>query len=147
MHLYICQWRILLGKRKLEELQDKDGNSILLTFDKYKDAFKKALNECRDRVTVVLLLRCLAKCCECESLRQPLIDMFTILDASSSSMVHHSYFHVALDSAHHDHDLAQHLQLYRGLCNKYNKLYDYFIIGGFLLEAFCPGGLSGPKNV
>ena len=76
-------WRILLGKRKLEELQDKDGNSILLTFDKYKDAFKKALNECRDRVTVVLLLRCLAKCCECESLRQPLIDMFTILDASS----------------------------------------------------------------
>jgi hypothetical protein len=31
-------WRILLGKRKLEELQDKDGNSILLTFDKYKES-------------------------------------------------------------------------------------------------------------
>lgn len=76
-------WRILLGKRKLEELQDKGPNEILMTFDRYKDALKKAMNEGRDKDTMNLLLRCLAKCCECESLRQQIIDVFTILDESA----------------------------------------------------------------
>ncbi|VDI51793.1 Hypothetical predicted protein, partial [Mytilus galloprovincialis] len=81
-------WKCLLGFRKLEELQGKDANAILLTFDRYKTALKKALDQTtikgnKDVNMLMLLVRCLAKCCECESLPQQVIDIFTIVESSN----------------------------------------------------------------
>ncbi|XP_076097023.1 NFX1-type zinc finger-containing protein 1-like [Mytilus galloprovincialis] len=81
-------WKRLLGFRKLEELQGKEANAILLTFDRYKTALKKALEQTtikgnRDVNMLMLLVRCLAKCCECESLPQQVIDIFTIVESSN----------------------------------------------------------------
>ncbi|VDI32199.1 Hypothetical predicted protein [Mytilus galloprovincialis] len=80
-------WKRLLGFRKLEDLQGKEANDILLTFDRYKTALKKALEQTtikgnKDVNMLMLLVRCLAKCCECESLPQQVIDIFTIVESS-----------------------------------------------------------------
>lgn len=76
-----------MGYKKLEELQEKDANAIVLTFDKYKTAFQKAVDETNYSSNnwrkYILLLRCMAKCCECESLRQQIIDIFTVVERSS----------------------------------------------------------------
>ncbi|XP_052107137.1 NFX1-type zinc finger-containing protein 1-like [Mytilus californianus] len=78
-------WKRLLGYRKLEELQGKEANAILLTFDKYSSALKKALDQTTfkgNKEMFLLLVRCLAKCCECESLPQQVIDIFTTVERS-----------------------------------------------------------------
>lgn len=77
-------WKILLGFRRLQELKEKEPNEIALTLSQRKTAFKEALNENQhDQTMVGLFLRCLAKVCQCQSLRESIIELFVILEDSN----------------------------------------------------------------
>ena len=76
-------WKILLGFRRLQELKEKEPNEIALTLSQRKTAFKEALNENQhDETMVGLFLRCLSKVCQCQSLRESIIELFVILEDS-----------------------------------------------------------------